>query len=136
MRIGSYVQTLCTALCTARAAPRPSARSLPHGAVATRDRATRFCQVPVEGSEGYLGGSGGLERLWGLMSRGVEKPQAKRVFSRLPTCTCIVFGRVPCPENRYIANYTLADGDGDDGFSRARSAARAFRRVRPIFPVI
>jgi hypothetical protein len=36
VRVGSYVQALCTALRLARAAPRPSERSLPHGAGAQR----------------------------------------------------------------------------------------------------
>ena len=36
MRIGSYVQALCTALRLAKAAPSASERSLPHGAVAQR----------------------------------------------------------------------------------------------------
>ena len=61
-------------------------------------------------------------------SRGAAKPQAKRVFSRSPTCTCIVCGRVHCPEDRYIANYTLPDGDDGCGVSRAWSTARAYRR--------
>ena len=60
------------------------------------------------------------------------KTTGKTGFLSLPTCTCIVFGRVPCPEYCYIANYTVSsDGDGG-GVSRARSAARALRRARSI----
>ena len=64
------------------------------------------------------------------------KPQAKRVFSRSPTCTCIVCGRVPRPEYCYIANYTLSDGDDGCGVSRARSVARASRRAFSTDPVV
>ena len=54
------------------------------------------------------------------------KTTGKTGFLCCPTCTCIVFGRVPRPEYCYIANYTLPDGDDGSRVSRARSAARAY----------
>ena len=73
----------------------------------------------------------------GTMSlRGAAKPQAKRVFSLLPTCSCIVSGESPVQIIVCAATVTrLADGDGDGGVSRAGSAGR-FRSGSSIAVVI
>ena len=81
MRIGSYVQALCTVLCVVRAAPRPSERSLPHGAVAQRVIDLTE-SVAGRGVRGFVAGFGrALVALGTDESRGAAKPQAKRVFS-------------------------------------------------------
>ena len=100
MRIGSYVQALCTVLGIVRAAPRASERSLPHGAVATRD-------ARIGAGRGVRGFFAGPERaIVGLETdeswRRLQNKQDG--FSLLPTCTCLVHGRVPRPEYCYIAN--------------------------------
>ena len=82
MRIGSYVQALCKALCTARAAPRRSERSLPHGAVAQRVIDLTE-SVAGRGVRWFFAGPGrALVALGTDDLRGAAKPQAKRVFSR------------------------------------------------------
>ena len=103
MRIGSYVQALCTAMRLAKAAPRPSERSLPHGAVAQRVIDLTE-SVAGRGVRGFVAGPG---RAMGALSTdgfvgALQKKQ--NGFSLLPTCSCIVFGRVPRPEYCYIAN--------------------------------
>ena len=87
VRIGSYVQALCTALRLAKAAPRPSERALPHGAGAQRVIDLTE-SVAGRGVRGFVAGPGGLFLALGTdgFVQGREK-KAKRVFS-LPTRSC------------------------------------------------
>ncbi len=81
MRIGSYVQALCTALRLAKAAPRPSERALPHGAGAQRVIDLTE-SVARRGVRGFVAGPGRAVVALGTDEiRAVRKPQAKRVFS-------------------------------------------------------